>query len=114
VAHILPFEDAGPQTLVTRSYFSPQEIRPASKQAGPTPRKPERTMSKKSKNKKKRRLRLDSNTQPSGVNGQQKIGKKDYEAEIFKLQVELVKLQDWVKATNASSVFWKRPQRLTS
>jgi hypothetical protein len=49
-------------------------------------------MGKKSKN---------NNTQHSGFNGQPKIGKKEYEAEIFKLQVELVKLQDWVKATNA-------------
>jgi len=42
--------------------------------------------------------------EPSGVNGQPKIGKKEYEAEIFKLQVELVKLQEWVKATNARIV----------
>ena len=34
-------------------------------------------------------------------NGQQKMRNNEYEAEIFKLQVELVKLQDWVKATNA-------------
>ena len=61
-------------------------------------------MNQKSKNKKKQKSKLDSNTQSSGVNGQQKIGKKEYEAEIFKLQVELVKLQDWVKATNARIV----------
>jgi polyphosphate kinase len=38
-----------------------------------------------------------------GVGGdtQQKMRNNEYEAEIFKLQVELVKLQDWVKATNA-------------
>ncbi len=53
-------------------------------------------MGKKSKNKEKQKSRLDSNTQQSGVNGQPKIGKNEYEAEIFKLQVELVKLQDWV------------------
>ncbi len=47
---------------------------------------------------------MNSDNGPSGVNGQQKIGKKEYEAEIFKLQVELVKLQDWVKATNARIV----------
>ena len=87
-----------------RSYFNPQEYRPASKQARPTPRKPERTMSKKSKNDKKSKSTLDSDTKHSGVNGQPKIGKKEYEAEIFKLQVELVKLQDWVKATNARIV----------
>ena len=32
-------------------------------------------------------------------NGQQKMANKEYEAELFKLQVELVKLQEWVKAT---------------
>src|SRR5246500_1005793 len=61
-------------------------------------------MSKKSKNDKQSKSGLDSDTQHSGVNGQPKIGKKEYEAEIFKLQVELVKLQDWVKATNARIV----------
>jgi hypothetical protein len=35
VAHILPLEDAGLQTLVTRPYFSPEEYGPASKQARP-------------------------------------------------------------------------------
>ena len=34
----------------------------------------------------------------------QKLGNKEYEAELFKLQVELVKLQDWVKATGARIV----------
>ena len=53
-------------------------------------------MSKRSKGK-KQKLGLDSNAQTSGVNGQPKIGNKEYEAEIFKLQVELVKLQEWVK-----------------
>jgi len=85
VAHILPLEDAGLQTLVTRPYFSPEEYRPASKQERPTPRKPKRTMSKKSKNDKKSKSSLD--TKHSGVNGQPKIGKNEYEAEIFKLQV---------------------------
>ena len=89
---------------IKRSYFSPQEYRLAPKQARPTPGKPERTMSKKSKNDKKSKSTLDSDTKHSGVNGQPKIGKKEYEAEIFKLQVELVKLQDWVKATNARIV----------
>ena len=59
-------------------------------------------MSKKSKKKQKQGWTATLNR--SGVNGQQKIGKKEYEAEIFKLQVELVKLQDWVKATNARIV----------
>src|ERR1700758_4048069 len=60
-------------------------------------------MSKKSKNDKKSKS-LDSDTKHSGVNGKSKIGNKEYEAAIFKLQVELVKLQDWVKATNARIV----------
>jgi polyphosphate kinase 2 len=60
-------------------------------------------MSKKSKNK-KQQSEPDNNPQQSGAIGQSKIDKKDYEAEIFKLQVELVKLQDWVKATNARVV----------
>ncbi len=34
----------------------------------------------------------------------QKLGYKEYEAELFKLQVELVKLQDWVKKTEARIV----------
>ncbi len=34
----------------------------------------------------------------------QKLGNKEYEAELFKLQVELVKLQDWVKKTGARIV----------
>jgi polyphosphate kinase 2 len=61
-------------------------------------------MGKKSKNKKKQISKQDSNTQQSGDTGQSKIDKKDYEAEIFKLQVELVKLQEWVRATNARIV----------
>jgi len=61
-------------------------------------------MAHKSK-KKKQKLLLNSDPEPSGIHGQQKIGKKEYEAELFKLQVELVKLQDWVKATNARIVF---------
>ncbi len=54
--------------------------------------------------KKKQNSRLDSNTQRSGINSKQKIDKKEYEAELFKLQVELVKAQDWIKATNARIV----------
>lgn len=61
-------------------------------------------MAKKSKNQEKQKSTLDSNTQPCGLNGKQKIGNRQYEAELFKLQVELVKLQDWVKATNARIV----------
>src|SRR5271166_3978171 len=36
--------------------------------------------------------------------GNQKLGKREYEAEIFQLQVELVKLQEWVKKTGARIV----------
>lgn len=60
------------------------------------------SMGKRYKNKKKQESRLNSDT--SGVNTQPKIGRKEYEAEIFKLQVELVKLQEWVKAKNARIV----------
>jgi hypothetical protein len=65
-------------------------------------------MGKQSKNDKKSKSMLDSDGQPSGFNGQSKIGKKQYEAEIFKLQVELVKLQEWVKAKNARIVILRR------
>jgi polyphosphate kinase 2 len=40
----------------------------------------------------------------AGTNGEQKMPSKRYEAELFKLQIELVKLQDWVKATKARIV----------
>ena len=59
-------------------------------------------MSKKSKNDNKSILGGD--IKHSGINEQPKIGNSEYEAEIFKLQVELVKLQDWVEATNARIV----------
>lgn len=61
-------------------------------------------MGKKLKKAKKSKSRLEGTTKHPEINGQEKIGKKEYEAEIFKLQVELVKLQDWVKATNARVV----------
>src|SRR5215510_1852981 len=61
-------------------------------------------MAKKFKNNKKSESSLGSETTFSGADGQPKIGKKEYEAEIFKLQVELVKLQEWVKTTNARIV----------
>jgi len=56
-------------------------------------------MSKKSKNKKKQQSELDSNTQQSGA-----IGQSTKRLRGRKLQVELVKLQDRVKATNARAV----------
>jgi polyphosphate kinase 2 (PPK2 family) len=34
----------------------------------------------------------------------QKLGNKEYEAELFRLQLESVKLQDWVKKTGARIV----------
>ena len=55
-------------------------------------------MGDKSKNPKKQESMPDSNIQLSGINSKPKISKTIYEAELFKLQVELVKLQDWVKA----------------
>ncbi|MGA3315345.1 MAG: polyphosphate kinase 2 [Candidatus Korobacteraceae bacterium] len=63
-------------------------------------------MSKKSKKKKNAHdLAIDSNDKRNpSKNGNQKLGKKEYEAELFKLQVELVKLQDWVKKTGARIV----------
>jgi len=47
-------------------------------------------MSKKSKNDKKSKSTLDSGTKHSGVNGQPKIGKNEYEAEILKLASTLL------------------------
>ncbi len=61
-------------------------------------------MGKKSKDNAKSKSMLDSDARKPGINGKRKIGKREYEAEIFKLQVELVKLQEWVKATNARIV----------
>ena len=61
-------------------------------------------MGKQSKNYKTSKSTIGSDTNYSVANGQPKIKKKEYEAEIFKLQVELVKLQEWVKATNARIV----------
>jgi len=61
-------------------------------------------MGKNSKRKKKSRLPPLTGSTPSGMNSVEKIGNKEYEAEIFKLQVELVKLQEWVKATGARIV----------
>jgi len=64
-------------------------------------------MSKESK--KKRKKPRDPATKKQEKQGQsleakQKLGNKEYEAELFKLQVELVKVQDWVKKTGARIV----------
>jgi polyphosphate kinase 2 len=68
-------------------------------------------MSKKSKKKKKDAHDLaaegkgkQSQSQSQSEEPHQKLGNKEYEAELFKLQVELVKLQDWVKKTGARIV----------
>ena len=64
-------------------------------------------MSKKSK--KKNNNEHDPATDSKGKQVQsqeanQKLGNKEYEAELFRLQVELVKLQDWAKKTGARIV----------
>ncbi|MGA3315327.1 MAG: polyphosphate kinase 2 [Candidatus Korobacteraceae bacterium] len=64
-------------------------------------------MSKKSKKKNKDAHEPASDSKGKQVQSQeanQKLGKKEYQAELFKLQVELVKLQDWVKKTGARIV----------
>ena len=59
-------------------------------------------MSKKEKNKKSKNDK-ELNSQPEGENesmnikNTKKLSKKDYEKELGKLQVELVKLQEWIK-----------------
>jgi polyphosphate kinase len=66
-------------------------------------------MSKKSKKKEKDAHdpatdNKDKQEQGQSQEGSQKLGKKEYEAELFKLQVELVQLQEWVKKTGARIV----------
>ena len=64
-------------------------------------------MSKKSKknNKDARGSAVENKKQQSrDEEANPKLGKKEYEAELFKLQVELVKLQEWVKKTGARIV----------
>jgi len=64
-------------------------------------------MSKKSKKKKKNAhdpAIEGKGKQSQSKEAKQKLGNKEYEAELFKLQVELVKLQDWVKKTGARIV----------
>jgi polyphosphate kinase 2 len=65
-------------------------------------------MGKKDK-KKKGNVRSEDATpiaekQDKGATGPVKMKNTEYEAELFKLQVELVKLQDWVKKTGARIV----------
>ena len=61
-------------------------------------------MAKHSKSKKNHNSKQNSNSEVFGGNGEQKIAAKHYEAELLKLQIELVKLQDWVKVNNARIV----------
>ncbi len=64
-------------------------------------------MGKRSKKRKKQnsgQVAAALNGVEAGGNTQQKMRKKGYEAELFELQVELVKLQEWVKATKARVV----------
>ncbi|HTV65198.1 MAG TPA: polyphosphate kinase 2 [Bryocella sp.] len=59
----------------------------------------------KHKNRKKPAPVIDASEKCSpGADGYQKLDKKEYEGELFKLQVELVKLQEWVKDTKARIV----------
>jgi len=61
-------------------------------------------MGKKKKSKKSDAVSGDDKRDKTAVGQDQKLGKKEYEAELFKLQVELVKLQEWVKETKARVV----------
>ena len=63
-----------------------------------------RTMGKKSKNKKNKNQCWTATLNSPASTANRRSANNEYEAEIFKLQVELVKLQDWVKATNARIV----------
>ncbi len=60
-------------------------------------------MGKKSK-KDKKHSQPDNNVSLKNGTAKEKMKNKEYEAEMFKLQVELVKLQDWVKKTGARVV----------
>ena len=60
-------------------------------------------MGKKSKKEKKRESDKVVETTPSD-GAKPKLAKKEYEAELFKLQTELVKLQEWVKKNGARIV----------
>jgi len=64
-------------------------------------------MAKKSRKKKQKTGRDAPKTNGLSENGtspKPKMKNKEYEAELFKLQIELVKLQEWVKATGARIV----------
>src|SRR5271165_3831860 len=62
-------------------------------------------MGKKSKKKRAQKAAVETKDNSANSNAAApQLGKKDYESELFKLQVELVKLQDWVKKTGARIV----------
>jgi polyphosphate kinase 2 len=61
-------------------------------------------MGKESKKKHKNGINSGKIVQAANDAGMQKLDKKVYETELFRLQVELVKLQDWVKKTGARIV----------
>ena len=68
-------------------------------------------MGKKAKKKKKLEQKLENEAKILALQNKEtnkenraKLGNKTYEAEMFKLQVELVKLQDWVKHSGARIV----------
>ena len=87
------------QTLAVRSYGAGETglHKPATQDQ-------KLTMAKKSNKDKNSKSKLGTAAQEFSVKRPPKINNKEYEAEIFKLQIELVKLQDWVKATNARIV----------
>lgn len=60
--------------------------------------------SRKKKNKNTNRSAVQTNQREETPIGEPKLKNKEYESELFKLQVELVKLQDWVKKTGARIV----------
>ena len=61
-------------------------------------------MAKKKKRKEKDGKRSEGHAIAKSPTPSEKMNNKEYEAELFKLQVELVKLQDWVKKTGARIV----------
>jgi polyphosphate kinase 2 len=61
-------------------------------------------MGKKSKDKKQKTDGSENKTSGLPENGKPKMKNKEYEAHLFKLQVELVKLQEWVKKSGARIV----------
>ena len=64
-------------------------------------------MGKKSKKEQKQNRAAETgNGSPSGpdIGGTPKLANKEYEAELFKLQIELVKVQEWVKTSGARIV----------